>query len=505
METPKKTTKPKQRKSPGGLMEGSTDHPKVFISYSWGTVLNKEWTHKLADRLISDGVEVVIDVYDLKEGQDKNDFMEGMVKDPGVKNVLCVLDQSYMEKANSREKGVGVESILISEQVYKSTKQTKFVPLIKERSEDGEAYTPTFMDGRVYIDFSADAAFEENYQKLLRVLYDVPERAKPPLGKKPEYLFEVAIPEAETQKVPSSAPGKVRVVSTTNPAQLDLGIRLNAVIDDLKLVSQEGLTGERDDLVVSLIEKMSQARHDFAEIIISLPRSGLNNDQKEEVRSFFETLLTLQYPQKMVMQWRNSDYDHYRYMIYETFLTFVALLLRQKLYTEVYYFATTEYFYRTNTGQLRHDNLNAFNQSVQTLDSVRNDRLKLNRISVVVDMIKQRGTGGVVSFDELRTADILLYVITALERKSEQSRSWFPRTTVYDYESYSEDIPPLGELISAERAAKIVKLFGVTTIDELTQKITKAKEFGDNVSYRHFDYSVPSIDEVFPKDMGKRS
>ena len=50
--------------------------PKVFISYSWSSqehqILVKSW----AEQLIADGVEVILDIYDLKEGNDKYAFME---------------------------------------------------------------------------------------------------------------------------------------------------------------------------------------------------------------------------------------------------------------------------------------------------------------------------------------------------------------------------------------------------------------------------------------------
>ena len=54
-----------------------TTVPKVFISYSWAQ--NKERVLNLADRLLSDGVEVVIDECDFKEGNDKFAFMERCV------------------------------------------------------------------------------------------------------------------------------------------------------------------------------------------------------------------------------------------------------------------------------------------------------------------------------------------------------------------------------------------------------------------------------------------
>ena len=46
--------------------------PKVFISYSWSS---DTMALDLAKRLMEHGVEVVIDKWDLKEGQDKYAFM----------------------------------------------------------------------------------------------------------------------------------------------------------------------------------------------------------------------------------------------------------------------------------------------------------------------------------------------------------------------------------------------------------------------------------------------
>ena len=44
-----------------------TTMPKVFILYSWAQ--NKEHVLNLADRLLFDGVEVVIDEYDFKKSR----------------------------------------------------------------------------------------------------------------------------------------------------------------------------------------------------------------------------------------------------------------------------------------------------------------------------------------------------------------------------------------------------------------------------------------------------
>ncbi len=72
--------------------------PKVFISYSWTSQQHQERVREWADRLLSDGVDVILDIYDLQEGQDKNAFMEKMVTDPNVTHVLVICDKGYAEK-----------------------------------------------------------------------------------------------------------------------------------------------------------------------------------------------------------------------------------------------------------------------------------------------------------------------------------------------------------------------------------------------------------------------
>ena len=106
--------------------------PKVFISYSWSSTHHQEMVKYWADRLIQDGVDVILDIYDLNEGDDKYAFMESMITDEEVTHVLVVCDTKYTEKANARAKGVGTESTIISSEVYSKVKQSKFIPILCE-------------------------------------------------------------------------------------------------------------------------------------------------------------------------------------------------------------------------------------------------------------------------------------------------------------------------------------------------------------------------------------
>jgi hypothetical protein len=112
--------------------------PKVFISYSWTSDEYAEWVKELAAKLRDNGVDVILDRWRLKPGQDKYAFMEQMVTDPEMKKVVVLCDKRYAERADRREGGVGTESTIISQEVYNQVGQEKFIPVVTERGPGGE-------------------------------------------------------------------------------------------------------------------------------------------------------------------------------------------------------------------------------------------------------------------------------------------------------------------------------------------------------------------------------
>lgn len=88
--------------------------PRVFVSYSWTSDEHVEWVVALCEKLRADGVDIILDQWDLKEGHDKFHFMERMVTDPAVKKVLVISDEIYADKADGRRGGVGTETQRIS-------------------------------------------------------------------------------------------------------------------------------------------------------------------------------------------------------------------------------------------------------------------------------------------------------------------------------------------------------------------------------------------------------
>jgi hypothetical protein len=148
--------------------------PKAFISYSWSSPEHEQRIVEWAEHLVGDGVDVILDKWALEEGHDTNSFMEKMVTDPSVSKVLIFSDSAYASKADNRKGGVGTESQIISQEVYQKIEQTKFIPIVCERTADGQPCLPVFLKSRKYIDFSsAERAHEEYanyYERFLESL-----------------------------------------------------------------------------------------------------------------------------------------------------------------------------------------------------------------------------------------------------------------------------------------------------------------------------------------------
>ena len=116
-------------------------------------------------------------------GDNFTQFMEVGVRD--LDWVLVICTDNYVRKANNREGGVGYEVQIVTAQLVENLGIDKFIPIIRQAS--GQEKMPTFLGGRVYIDFTDDSQFNEKFDELLHKLYDVPIVEKPPLGEKPSF------------------------------------------------------------------------------------------------------------------------------------------------------------------------------------------------------------------------------------------------------------------------------------------------------------------------------
>lgn len=482
-------------------MASSLDAPKVFISYSWKPATNKQKTISLAERLENEGVHVILDEWNLAEGQDKYQFMEKMVNNPDVKRVLIICNKEYTEKANKKSGGVGIESLIISDEVYSKVEQTKFIPIIFERDSEGKEYVPTFIKTRIYIDLSNDDVFEEEYEKLMRNLFDKPASKRPPRGTPPAYILEEDSTFLRTShKVKTIQNSLINEKKNSQVFVDDYYSSFLEALADFEINNEDlQTTPNIDDLVISRIEGLKLLRNDFVSFLETIFTYSSQFDLDKFI-SFIEKILEMimkqesfKYPGRTIGHYMS---DQYKFFFNEIFLYLTAVMIDKEKFKELGTILNTGFvIFNERASKTESYSFLLFNQHAESLDKLRNDRLQMRRVSITADLIKQRADLPKYSFNKLRECDVLLYFIGIMENETENQwlwKRWFPQTTVY----HLYNLPLLEKLISKRHFEKLKPLFNVNTIEELKAKVDKVIDIKADKLQR-FDYDFPYINQAF--------
>lgn len=151
--------------------------PRVFISYSHDSAEHKKWILDFATTLRNRGIDAVLDQWDLKPGDDLPHFMETQLSE--AQFVIMVCTEQYVEKANKGQGGVGYEKMIMTSSLLSTIDSSKVIPIIRQKGTD---LRPTFLNSKLYIDFSKDNELEYSLDDLLRALLNAPLYEKPEIG-----------------------------------------------------------------------------------------------------------------------------------------------------------------------------------------------------------------------------------------------------------------------------------------------------------------------------------
>ena len=440
---------------------------KVFISYCWSNPEHENWVHNLAERLMNDGIEVKYDKWDLKEGQDKNSFMESMVTDETIDKVLVICNKEYKEKADKRKGGVGTETQIITSELYNKMEQVKFIPIIAEQGEQFDSYMPIYIKSRIGIDLSKSETYEDEYEKLLRAIIERPKYRRPKLGKLPSYLFEEENSNFKTRNIVLSFKNNLY----RNPQQaLSLANDfLNEFILALKEfhLEKDDLTDPYDEVIYNQLHEMQKLRDDYISFVDSWSTNNSLFDV-DKIISFFEAICKYRDYQGNE-SFVEAQLEHYRFFIMELFLYTIMILLKNNSYENVSILINNKYFV-----ELRYSSYDTpcsfkiFQCGELNSLAYRNRRLNARLVSFTTDMLINRATYNGINYQRhIIETDLLLYYISHL-MTHDMYKCWFPMTYIYagNY-GYMFKVDILKRLISKRHFAKIKILFGVNTIDEL--------------------------------------
>ncbi len=411
-------------------MSGELANPRVFISYCWSSQDHETWVVKFAEDLVSQGIHVILDKWDLQPGHDANDFMESMVKDKSVTKVIMVCDEAYAAKSDSRKGGAGTEAQIITPEIYAEAKQDKFVAVVCERDDQGKPFLPTYYKGRIYFDLSNPASYVEEFDKIVRWAWNKPYHQRPALGSAPNFLKA-----ADTRSKIASAVAHRRALEAirTNAANTIAltGEYLEVITGGLESFRLETSDQHRetfDEIVIASIEEFTPYRNELIELFVAIAQHMPTDAMAELLHRFFERWLPYYQPPEIARSYSEWDFDNYRFIALELFMYAVAAFLRFEKFDMAAYLANTEYYFRdrfTSGAAMRsfsvlHDDLRSLNH--------RNKRMNLGRVSLQADMLKERNQGTGIAFHYLMAADFVLYLRgIAQERYS----SWWPDTLIY--------------------------------------------------------------------------
>ncbi len=155
--------------------------PIVFVSYSHDTRAHKEWVLQFSTDLRINGVDAILDQWDLKPGQDITAFMHDGIS--RADRVLLICSKEYVKKANDGVGGVGYEKLIVSADIAAKTNTLKYIPIV--RGNDATPKIPTFLGNRLYLDFDDLDLYEERLSRCLAELHGVPPNTKPQVGSVP--------------------------------------------------------------------------------------------------------------------------------------------------------------------------------------------------------------------------------------------------------------------------------------------------------------------------------
>ena len=175
-------------------------------------------------------------------------------------------------------------------------------------------------------------------------------------------------------------------------------------------------------------------------------------------------------------QWRDWDFDNFRFIIHELYLYAVACYLRHDRFEAVAYLLGTEYYVpgQSDYGKDEMVSFPVFRKAIKSLDA-RNQRLGLRKLSLHATLLKERCTGIPVPFHLLMEADFVLYLRSSLREGA--YRWWWPVTLLYastDHRSAPFEMFARSKSQAYFNRAKVA--IDVASKDELEQLLKKFEQ-----------------------------
>ncbi|HAV5600980.1 toll/interleukin-1 receptor domain-containing protein [Acinetobacter baumannii] len=469
--------------------------PKIFISYSWTSPEHEQWVIDLAENLMQDGIDIALDKWELREGDDPIAFMESMVNDSSITKIIMIIDSKYTDRANGRHGGVGTESTILSYELYNKRDKNKIVAVIAEPG----APKPTFYAGRLHVDLSSSDKYAEEYEKLVRWAFDKYKYEKPKtLGTAPSFIvaeddgvvlftntqFKMALDAVEKGK--SNASSLIK-------QYLD---KLYLELPKFALSTSE--ESALEDAFKLKIEHFQPHLYEFKKIVEAVCIHSNDSKIFKHFRSFLENILNLltvdpSQPGRLI-----ADIELFGFINYQLFLSLVTILIKNEQFNELKeildeLYMVPENFYHRYSSEKKYTTFKIFNPLEYQF--IKN-HLKQRHYSPLGDLLKDYTDNKIINFEEICEADVLLYIKTLAQSTHDNDfykKVWWPHASYYiSMDRYY----PLRVFVKSERASYFEEIKNVLNVKDL-QFIVNILNIDQQAGYGYSNPYIPKWNGAF--------
>jgi hypothetical protein len=237
---------------------------------------------------------------------------------------------------------------------------------------------------------------------------------------------------------PTIADLRYNFISSKEPAAVLYAEYLNNILKRLEVIKPAfSKHAQYDDAIVDQITHGLSITSDFVEAALEASKYR-NLEAIETLYDFFGNALKYcDIPDGFSGSYRRTDFDGYKFLLYEMFVCLIAALIKNSNWAIIGQVLRNDLFAekKYEGGYVPFVRISSY---VAALDEIRNNRLLLNRVSVMADIIRDRFTNSelaeLIDHKEFMEADYFLFMRTTCHKKddSEHYRDiWAPRSCIF--------------------------------------------------------------------------
>lgn len=444
-------------------------NPKLFISYNRSGFEFEEFVFQIAAELRASGVDAILDKWSAEESLDLKNFTVNNLSNPEIKKIAIISDKFYVEKSAVENTKV---SPIISKELYETRKPETFALIITEKDEKGKAYIPEYFRSDVFIDLSEPDSYADNFDKLLRWIYDKPLYKKPEIGEMPEFLIN-----DENISLGTSAAYKMAVEAIKNHKPT-----MEGRIDEYLTLFTENLerfriADKKEDFAEAVYKNIAAFKpfkDEYLQLLITLARYNPDIDYEIGVLHFIEQLLSYSKPSEIISGQNDWEFDNYLFIVHELFLYTIAVFLKFERFEEAALLLGRKY-YVAGKAEIGQEEIMSFDKIHHHIESIENYNKSLDTKleSFRAILIKERCAGSGIEFRDLMQADFTIF-LKAEHNYQPYYSQWYPETLMF-LKHFRGAFEIFARARSKEYFDKMKVVFGIETPEGLSDLITLYK------------------------------